>query len=485
MNAFQNWMRSTRTASIAACAGVLTACVTRPVPPPPQELPAAFDNVSPTTGQWPAQQWYREFGSEELNGLVDSAVQANSDLEAARARVEQADARARQAGAAILPSVNAIGGGHYFAGSSGQGSGHELDWSAMLSASYEADFWGKTRATVQSARLLAGASRADRDAVALTTLAGVADGYFQLLAMRERLAIAESNRDAAKQLLDVIQARFNVSMASPIDLATQQAAFATAQIAITDLQQSEYAARTALSLLLGRVPEKFGVQGQPLDSLREPAVTAGLPAQLLTRRPDIFLAETNLRAGNADVVAARAAMLPTLSLTASGGVQNPALPGTVLTIAGGGPSLDIAANLVQPIFDHGKLKAQRAEVEAKDRELLVAYKASILSALNDVENALSTIRHLNQAREYQVENLAQSERAFEGARLRYQAGSLDFLTLLEAQRTLYAARDQFTQYKLARLQALVSLCKAMGGGWTAPQAPATAATNSTAGKMGS
>jgi NodT family efflux transporter outer membrane factor (OMF) lipoprotein len=287
------------------------------------------------------------------------------------------------------------------------------------------------------------------------------------------LAIAESNRDVAKQLLDVVQARFDVSMASPIELATQRAAFDSAQLAISDLQQTAFEARTALSLLLGRIPEQFEVQGQPLDSLHEPQLAAGLPSELLTRRPDILLAESNLSAGHADLVAARAAMFPTLSLTASGGVQNPALPATVLTIAGVGPSFNLGANLVQPIFDHGKLKARRDEVEAKDRELLSAYRASIISALNDVENSLSAIQHLNQSREFQVENLVQTERAFEGAKLRYQAGSVDFLTLLEAQRSLYAARDQLIQYKLARLQALVALCKTLGGGWSPSQEQST------------
>jgi multidrug efflux system outer membrane protein len=393
--------------------------------------------------------------------------------------VTQADARARQAGAAILPTVTANGVGNFFSGHSSQGSGHELDWSAMLTASYEVDFWGKNRATANAARLLAGASRADRDAIALTMLAGVANGYFQLLALRERLTVAQSNRDIAKQLLDVVQARFDVGVASPIDLATQKAALDVAQIAITDLQQTELEARTALSILLGRPPEQFEVKGQPLDSLREPTVAAGLPSELLTRRPDILLAESNLRAGHADLIAARAAMFPSLSLTASGGVQNPALPATVLTIAGVGPSFALSANLVQPIFDHGKLKAQRDEVQAKNVELLTAYRASILAALGDVENTLSAIQHLNQAREYQLENLAQSERAFEGAKARYQAGSVDFLTMLEAQRTLYTARDQFIQYKLARLQALVGLCKALGGGWSQQQTQSTASQTTT------
>jgi len=465
---------------LMACTALVTGCALQPRPLPKQDLPPAFENVSETAGQWPAQQWYRDFGSDELNSMVDAAVQANSDLAAARARVGQADARARQAGAAILPSVDATGTANYLAGHShSEGGGHELDWAAMLSASYEVDFWGRNHATAQSARLLAGASRAERDAVALTALAGVANGYFQLLALRERLVVAQANRDAARQLLDVVQARLDVLMASPIDLATQKTAFATAQIAITDLQQNESEARIALALLLGRVPEQFEVKGQPLDSLREPTVAAGLPSELLTRRPDVLLAETNLRAGNADLVVARAAMFPSLTLTALGGVQNPAVNAAVLTLGGVGPSLNLGANLLQPIFNHGKLKAQRDEVQAKSLELLSAYRASVLSALNDVENALSAIQHLNQAREFQQENITESERAFEGAKARYQAGSVDFLTLLEAQRTLYAARDQFIQYKLARLQALVGLCKALGGGWSQQQEQASASQTTT------
>jgi multidrug efflux system outer membrane protein len=454
---------------MATCA-LSAGCVAQSVAPPRQEIPPAFENASPSPGQWPGQEWYRDFGSDELNALIDLAVQNNSDLAAARARVLQADARARQAGAAILPTVEGTANGNYLAGHSSQGSGHEFDWAALLSASYEVDFWGKNRATAASARLLAGASRAERDTVALTTLAGVANGYFQLLALRERLTIAQENRDAARQVLEIVQARADAAVASPIDLATQKAAFDTAQIAISDLQQTEFEARTALSLLLGRVPEHFEVKGQPLDALREPKVVAGLPSELLTRRPDVLLAEANLRAGHADLVAARAALFPSLSLTAAGGVQNPAVNAAVLTIGGVGPSLSLGANLVQPIFDRGRLKAQRDEVQAKNLELLSAYRSSIISALTDVENTLTAIQHLDQARQYQVENVEQSARAFEGAKLRYQAGSVDFLTLLEAQRTLYSARDQFIQYKLARLQALVGLCKALGGGWTQPQA---------------
>ncbi len=303
----------------------------------PREVPAAFDNsASAQQAKWPAQDWYREFSSDELNAFVAVAVKDNSDLAVARARVAQADARARQAGSALLPSLDAAGNANYLAGHSSQGGGHELDWSGMLTASYEVDFWGKNRAIAESARYLAGASRAQRDAVALTTLAGVADAYFQVLALRERLTVARSNSDAARQLLEVVQSRFEAGAASPVEVAAQQTAFDAAQIAVMDLQQTAAEAGAALALLLGRAPEKFVVVGQPLDSLSEPQVSAGLPSELLTRRPDIVLAEANLRAGHADLAAARAAMFPSLSLTAAAGVQNPALPATVLTIPGSG-----------------------------------------------------------------------------------------------------------------------------------------------------
>jgi multidrug efflux system outer membrane protein len=447
-------------------------CALHEVEQAPPTLPAAF--TAPRTGSeaaWPGKNWYEQFGNPELSGLVQQASSDNLDLSMARARVAQADARARQAGAAILPSVEAGANGNYLAGHSVNGSAHETDWAALLSASYEVDFWGKNRAAARSASRLADASRADRDTVALTTQAGVADGYFQILSLRERLAIATLNLNAAQRLLDIIQARFDAGLSNPVELASQKAALATAGLVIPDLKRQEAEALAALALLLGRAPEGFSVDGQSLDSLLEPQIGSGLPSELLTRRPDIFMAEANLQAANADLVAARAALFPSLSLTASGGVQNPALNAAVISLSGAGPTLNLGASLTQTIFDHGRLQALRAEAQAKDNELVAAYKASILAALGDVENALSSVGRLQDARELQEQSVSQSERAFDGATLRYKEGSGDFLTVLEAQRTLYIARDQFSQYRFARLEALVALYKALGGGWQAPTTP--------------
>jgi multidrug efflux system outer membrane protein len=467
-----------------ASAAFLVGCSVPKMAPLPREVPPQFENIAASQpGKWPEQDWYREFSSDELDSLVELAIKNNADLSAARARVIQADARARQAGAPLLPSVDGVGNANYLAGHSSQGGGHELDWFAMLTTSYEVDFWGKNRAAADSARFMAGAFRAERDTVTLTTLASVANEYFQVLALRERLTIAETNGNAARELLQIVQARFDAGTAAPVELATHRSAFDTAQIAISELRQTEHESRAALALLLGRFPEGFVLASLPLENLSEPVVVPGLPSELLTRRPDVRLAETNLQAAHADLLAARAAMFPSLSLTAAAGVQNPALPATVLTIPGVGPSFALGGNLVQPIFDHGRLSAQRDSAQAKETELLSAYRAAIIAALTDVENALAAIQHLNAAREFQFENVVQSERAYEGAKLRYQAGSGDYLTLLEAQRSVFIARDQLIRYKLARLQALVGLCKALGGGWTQQAAPDTA-RNSAKGESG-
>ena len=208
-----------------------------------------------------------------------------------------------------------------------------------------------------------------------------------------------------------------------------------------------------------------------MESLVEPAITAGLPSELLRRRPDIAAAEANFNAASADVVAAHAALFPSLSLTAAGGIQNPALNAAVISLSGVGPTLNLGASLTQPIFNGGKLRAARAEAQAKAEESAISYRASIVSALVDVENALSSIHHLNEARDFQIDTVTQSRRAFEGAQLRYKAGYGDFQTALQAQRNLYTVQDLYCQYKLARLRALVSLSKALGGGWQALAPP--------------
>ncbi len=453
-------------ALLLLCSG----CALYPTKPPRPALPAAFEQVSTTSDVvWPSANWYHGFGSVELDELIASAQTNNLDIARAATRVRQADAHARQAHASLLPSVEAAGNPDYLGGHAFNGAGgHEFDWSALLSATYEVDFWGRNRAVLDSAKAARVASRADRDTVSLTALAGVAGTYFQVLSLRSRLAISDSNVEAARDLTDIVEARCREGLASPAEVAAQRSVLAAANLLIPDLQQMQQEALSALALLVGVAPEGFDVQGGGLDGLQEPAIAPGIPSDLLLRRPDILSAEANLTAASADLVAARAALFPTLTLTAAGGLQDPALNAAVNTISGIGPTLSVAASLTQPIFNGGKLRAARDEAQAKEQELTLDYRAAILAALVDVENALSAIHRLDLARDAQHENVLQSQRAFDAAQERYKAGTSDYLSVLDAQRVLFVARDQSDQYQLARLQALVSLCKALGGGWQAP-----------------
>jgi NodT family efflux transporter outer membrane factor (OMF) lipoprotein len=432
-------------------------------------VPPAFEQQADSGGApWPDGTWYHGFASQELDSLVALAQDNSLDIVAAAARVKQADARARQAGAALLPQVDANGIGTQFAGGTRGTTAHELDWSAVLSASYEIDFWGKNRAASNSAKAMVNASRADLTTVRITLSNAVATSYFQVLSLRERIALARLNLEAAQGVLRFTEARYDAGSVGAAELAAQRAAVASSELIIPQLQQQEVAARGALALLVGHAPEGFTVAGDRLDALAEPPLGAGLPSELLQRRPDLIASEDNLQAAHADLIVARAALFPSLNLTASGGLQNPAMNAAVNTLAGAGWSLTAGATLMQSIFDAGRRRAAIQEATAKQEELVAKYHGSILAALLDVENALAAIHYLELQKEPQQRNVDQSERAFQGAQLRFREGAGEYLVVLESQRTLFAARDQLSQYKLTRLQALLGLCRALGGGWQYP-----------------
>jgi NodT family efflux transporter outer membrane factor (OMF) lipoprotein len=437
--------------------------------PPAPAVPPAFEQPAESGGApWPDGTWYHGFGSQELDSLVALAQDNGLDVVAAAARVKQADARARQAGAALLPQVDAVGTVTRFAGGAHGATGHETDWSALISASYEVDFWGKNRAASNSAKALANASRADLTTVRITLSNAVATSYFQVLSLRERIALARLNLEAAQGILHFTEARYDAGSIGAAELAAQRAAVATSELIIPQLQQQEVEALGALALLVGHTPEGFTVVGDRLEALAEPPLAAGLPSELLRRRPDLITSEYDLQAAHADLIVARAALFPSLNLTASGGMASPAVSAVVNVLAGTGWSVTTGATLVQSIFDSGRRRAVIQEATAKQEELVARYTGSILSALLDVEKALAAIHYLELQKEPQQRNVDQSELASQGAQLRFREGTGEYLAVLESQRTLFAAREQLSQYKLARLQALLGLCKALGGGWQYP-----------------
>jgi NodT family efflux transporter outer membrane factor (OMF) lipoprotein len=446
---------------------LLAGCAQTPPPKLPQgDVPAAFEQTGMAGApNGPAADWWRGLGSAELTSFVEAGQTNNLDIAQAEARLRQADARARQAGAALLPSVGLNGSVNSLYGQSGGSSAHETDFSAALGASYELDFWGKNRAAADSATALRNASAADRATVALTATAAIANSYFQLLSIRERLAVARANLKSSQDILGVVQRRVDAGYSPNSDLTQERANMAAIAATLPALEQQELETRNALAILLGRPPEGFLVKAESLAGIATPAIAPGLPSALLHRRPDIVTAESNLAAAHADIAAARAAMLPDITLTATGGIQSPALNAAVLTLGGTGLGLGLGASLVQTIFDGGKLQAKRAETEAREEELLAGYRVAALNAFGDVENALGSLSHLKQQRAALQDQVTQAEGVLRAAQRKYTSGYADFLTVTDAERTLYTARDQLSDISRAELAANIALYKALGGGW--------------------
>lgn len=456
-----------RKAVLTGMALLLGACAHTPAPSlSPSDIPPAFQQVPPGNAPiWPTADWWKSYGDTQLDGLIAAAQANNLDLAQAAARLRQADARARQAGAALLPTVDLNGAVNNFYGQTKGITARETDYSVALGASYELDFWGKNRDLLNAAESARAASAADRATVALTVTGSVINSYFQLLSLRQRIAVTEANIRASQSTLNVVQRRVNAGYAAPSDLVQERANLAAQRATLPTLEQQELETRDALAILLGRPPEGFEVRGSGLEGLTVPPVAPGLPLALLRRRPDVASAEANLLAAHANLEAARTAFLPAITLNASAGLQYPALAAAIDTLPGVGFGTVAGAALVQTIFDGGRNAALTDEARAHEEELLAAYRASALNAFSDVENALGSLSHLTAQEAALADQVAQDEKVLAAAQRKYAAGYADFLAVTDAERTLYAARDQLADARRARLAASVALFKALGGGF--------------------
>jgi NodT family efflux transporter outer membrane factor (OMF) lipoprotein len=427
---------------------------------------------------WPSADWWREFGSAELNEMMKSAQQANADLGAAIARVKQADAQVRIAGAPLLPSVNANAGPSTQQVVFPTNGGQQIPYSAYtvgLSASYEVDFWGKNAAVLAAAKAAAHASRYDQQVVALTVVSSVATTYFQALGLQDRLHVARDNLANAENVLKLVRDQARVGTAMDLNVAQQETVVAGLRATIPPLQQQYSQTLDALAILLNRPPNTMRLAAQSLVPLPVPMVAPGLPSELLERRPDVREAEAQLVAANANIKVARASFFPSLSLTAAGGFESLALSSFLSPAS---TIYSLAASLMQPIFEGGKLRGQLAYSKARYEELLQNYRKAVISAFSNVEDALAATRRTAEQQESQQVAVAKARRAYEIAQLQYGVGSTDLLTVLNTENALFSANDLLAQVRIARMQALVSLFNALGGGWQDGGSPtvATAAT---------
>jgi NodT family efflux transporter outer membrane factor (OMF) lipoprotein len=449
---------------------MISACGS-PVPRPDSGIqpPSAWQSPHTDSVARDDLRWWTRFSSPQLNQLIEQAQVGSYDLAAAIARVRQARADTVIAGGSQLPEVQALFNanrqkllrGNGYSQLDASSSNKAIDYfDTSLSASYEIDFWGGKRASRDSAGFALQASEFDRATVELTLLSSVASGYAQVLSLNEQRRIAELNLANAQSVLHLVQTRFNAGSATALELAQQKSLVAAQQRQLPTVQQQAEEARISLAALLGRPVQDLPSERESFDQLQWPQIATGIPSDLLTRRPDIARAEAQLAAAQADVTVARAAMLPKLTLSASLGSGANKIDDVMRS-----PFYNLTSGLVAPIFNNGRLGAERDKATARQQELLETYRGAIINGFADVEKALNSIHGLDEQRQWQIEELDQAQTAFSIAQSRYQAGAEDLLTVLETQRTLYAAQDQNVQLRLARMQASIALYKALGGGW--------------------
>lgn len=434
---------------------------------PAPALPAHWNNASHEVSADAAAagaidaQWWQAFGNKELDALITTAQAQSLDMAAAVARVRAAEAQARVSAAGRWPMLAASAG----AGRDGslKHGDHSTSYALGLNASYEVDFWGRQGAQAASGLAALQARRFDRDTVRLTVQANVARQWLQTVALREQLAIAKRNLQNAQDVLSFIEAQARNGAATALALAQQRALVAGQQRSLAALQQQVEDSRLVLATLLGQ--NDLAVDTDSLAAVAPPPLPdAGLPADLLVRRPDIASAEAGLAEADANIHVARAALLPQFTLS-----TDLTSKGDTLRTLTDNPLYALAANLSAPLFNGGRLRAQH-EVTLANREALLAdYRKAVIDAVADVEHAFNAIAGVDAQIAAQTDELAYTRRAFELAEARYRAGAETLLTLLTNQNALFAAEYAAIALRSQRLQASVDLYRALGGGWSRDQ----------------
>jgi NodT family efflux transporter outer membrane factor (OMF) lipoprotein len=467
----QPWRAACIAAALLLTFLLLSGCALFLSEPPPSEIetPPRYINARPGGVEFlPAPDWWRAFGSNELTVLVERAIEANYDIAAAVARIEQADSQTLVSKTLFLPSGSLTGSRRVFRTSAASQDIDDITLPDLrlvrlgLTASYEVDFWGKNAALVKASQQTALASRFNRDVVELSIVVAVINTYLEVLAAQDRLRVAQQNLQLATRVRNIIQQRIDAGTSTMLDLAQQDYIVVQFRSFIPPLVKALEQSRVALATLIGETPDRVRVRGGSLDRLRTPVVMPGLPSELLLQRPDIREAESRLVAASANLASARVALLPSIKLTGERGFES-----TVLKTLFTSPAIvyDLATSLTQPIFDAPRLLAEVEVQKAVQKELLERYRQVIIKSFADVEQALIDVRESAREEALVRESVAVARRGNELSEGQLDAGNIDLTTMLNLQRTLFEAQNTLAQVRLTRFRAFVSLYQALGGGW--------------------
>jgi multidrug efflux pump len=455
--------------------------------PPTNSVPEAYKAA--TLGQWqeghpldnvPKGSWWEIFGDTQLNDLEAQAFQANQNLKAAVSRVDQARSTARVARADLLPSLSLDPSYVRQRYSPNQfpnfGAATANTWQTPLDLSYEIDLWGRVRRGFESARADAQGSVAALANVLLTLQADVAQNYFKLRALDAEIATVAATVDLRKEQVQLVRSRFNGGIGNELDIARAETELATTEADAASLAQQRAELEDALAILLGSNPSTFHLAATNAEHWNPPSpeIPAGLPAELLQRRPDVAQAERQLASANAKIGVAKAAFFPVLTLTGSGGF----LSADVDTLFNWNSHVwSLGPSLSLPLFTGGRNKANYKRSQAAFEESVATYRQQVLVAFGEVEDRLADIRYLADQWSAQQRAVASARRAADLATDRYRSGIVSYTDVVDASRDALQAERGNDQLLGQRLIADVQLIKALGGGWNNSGGAMVAATS--------
>jgi multidrug efflux system outer membrane protein len=432
---------------------------------PEVETPASFTYADKEAKAAADTEWWKQFQDPVLDNLIADALANNKNVKIAAANIEQAAGVLTQTRSPLFPQVTygSNGGRQMASDTMATRSPVNPQYSTQIfaGASWELDLWGRVRRLTESARANLLASEEARRGVILSLVATVADDYLQLRGLDEQLAIARSNLAAYAKSVELFELQFQYGQTSMLNVEQARTQYETAAASIPQIESRIVQLENALSILLGRNPGPIP-RGKTIQHLAFPAIPAGLPSQLLERRPDLLQSEQSLIAANAQIGAARAQYFPTIALTGNYGYASATL-GDLFR----GPSRtwSYGGSITGPIFTAGAISGQVEQTEAARKAALLSYEAAIQSAFADVENAL-VIREKLTGQIQAQERLVKASREYERlAKLQYDGGATSYLTVLSAQQQLFPAELNLAQLRASLFSSYANLYKAMGGGW--------------------
>lgn len=464
--------------AFAALAVFLGGCMVGPNYRRPEvSVPVAYPQTLTTATNQTSQelsQWWRVFHDPQLDTLIEQATLANFDLRLAQARVREARAQAGVARSALFPSVDANGeysrqrlSEHTPQGLLARGTGQPLEQNLFdtgFDANWELDIFGGNRRGLQAAKADLGATEESRRGVLITVISDVGLNYLDLRGLQKQWAVARDNLRLQEDTLALTRDQFRAGLANELDTARAEAQAANTRSQIPLLEQDIHRSIHRLSILIGKEPAELESQlatPAPIPSAT-PTIPVGLPSDLLRRRPDIRQAEREVAGATARVGVATADLFPRFFLTGAAGLQS--LNASDFFSAGS-RFWSIGPSMKWPIFTAGRIRQNIKVQDARQEQSLIRYEQTVLTSLEEVENALVACGKEEAHHQALVQSEAANRRAVELADERYRSGLVDFLNVLETQRSLLAVQDDLARSERTTDQNLVRLYKTLGGGW--------------------